>query len=311
MNTPATVFPHIGSKSKLTAKIAPFLPSGFTTFVEPFAGSASIYLRLLADGHIPQGCTVILNDGDGDITNLFAVIRDHPDELAYAVAFTPVAQSEFGPVDPSLPPVERARRFLARVYFSFNAGESHRKWCMNRTSGAERVKTWSKVPDRVRALVEPLSRAVITNTDAIACVRKFQGPGTLFMVDPPYLGREAYYTAQFTAHRELATVLRDIEARGVIVTHELHPDLRELYPAGRWDRVVIQQHAASIYRRSNDQWSDESILVRVEQRGIGHARPCEQCSKQFVMMRADARFCSNACRQRAYRRRQANEHRMD
>lgn len=307
MRIPWTVFPHIGSKARLAGKIAPFLPvSGFTTYVEPFAGSASIYLRLMADGLMPPGCTIILNDADGDITNLFAVIRDRADELADAVALTPVAQAEFGAVDPSLPSVERARRFLARVYFSFNAGESHRKWCMSRTSGAERVKTWSKVPRRIRALVEPLSQAVITNVDAIACIKKFQGPGAFFVVDPPYLDKEAYYAAQFDAHHELATVLRDVEAAGVVVTHEVHADLRELYPAGRWDRVVIPQPPASIYRRSNAKWTHETIMIRGERRGIGHARPCEVCSRQFVMTRSDARYCSSACRQRAYRQRRGS-----
>ena len=33
----------------------------------------------------------------------------------------------------------------------------------------------------------------------------------------------------------------------------------------------------------------------------GSSRPCKQCSKPFKPARTDARYCSNACRQRAYR----------
>ena len=33
------------------------------------------------------------------------------------------------------------------------------------------------------------------------------------------------------------------------------------------------------------------------------SKPCEQCGRAFRPCRSDARFCSQACKQRAYRRR--------
>ena len=35
--------------------------------------------------------------------------------------------------------------------------------------------------------------------------------------------------------------------------------------------------------------------------GTNQTRPCEQCGTPYKVLRADTRFCSNACRQRAYR----------
>jgi hypothetical protein len=34
-----------------------------------------------------------------------------------------------------------------------------------------------------------------------------------------------------------------------------------------------------------------------------HTRACEVCEETFIASRADARYCSNACRQDAYRKR--------
>jgi predicted nucleic acid-binding Zn ribbon protein len=48
--------------------------------------------------------------------------------------------------------------------------------------------------------------------------------------------------------------------------------------------------------------SQEEILMR------GHVHACEVCGRRFTGVRADARYCSNACRQTAYRQRQGNDH---
>ena len=42
---------------------------------------------------------------------------------------------------------------------------------------------------------------------------------------------------------------------------------------------------------------------RARRRAVRPARKCETCAMDFVPTRTDARHCSNACRQKAYRRR--------
>jgi hypothetical protein len=48
--------------------------------------------------------------------------------------------------------------------------------------------------------------------------------------------------------------------------------------------------------------SQEEILIR------GYVRACEVCGRRFTGVRGDARYCSNACRQTAYRQRKGNDH---
>lgn len=43
---------------------------------------------------------------------------------------------------------------------------------------------------------------------------------------------------------------------------------------------------------------------RMERRRL-NARNCEECGRKFTPTRSDARFCSNACRQKSYRRQAA------
>jgi hypothetical protein len=48
-----------------------------------------------------------------------------------------------------------------------------------------------------------------------------------------------------------------------------------------------------------------NVEMRGEWSGRVHARPCAVCGTEFRPWRGDARYCSNACRQKAYRGRKA------
>jgi hypothetical protein len=52
------------------------------------------------------------------------------------------------------------------------------------------------------------------------------------------------------------------------------------------------------------EWSEAAAIAK-QRRHLQRATvECETCSRQFVQVRTDSRFCSGACRQKAYRRRQ-------
>ncbi|MGF7157602.1 site-specific DNA-adenine methylase [Bartonella heixiaziensis] len=72
-----TLFAWIGGKHYLRKKIIPILNSiEHQTYVEPFLGSGVIFLNKR-----PAKYSVI-NDLDGEITNLFQCVQNHFDELA-------------------------------------------------------------------------------------------------------------------------------------------------------------------------------------------------------------------------------------
>lgn len=77
-----------GSKWSMADWIIDHMPE-HSTYLEPFFGSGAVLFN-----KTPSRLETI-NDLDGEVVNLFRVIRDTPDELARAVHWTPYARDEF------------------------------------------------------------------------------------------------------------------------------------------------------------------------------------------------------------------------
>ena len=97
-------------------KIAPWIISHFPehdVYVEPFGGGASVLMR-----KTPVR-TEIYNDLDGDIVNLFQVLRspESASELSRQLALTPYARKEFDAAyTATSDSLERARRTIIRAF---------------------------------------------------------------------------------------------------------------------------------------------------------------------------------------------------
>lgn len=87
-------------------------------YVEPFGGAASVLLK-----KEPSEAEVY-NDLDGDVVNLFRVLRDPATSQALitACALTPYSREEFTHAyEHSEDPVERARRLVVRATMGFGS----------------------------------------------------------------------------------------------------------------------------------------------------------------------------------------------
>lgn len=109
-------FGYYGAKQRMAPEILETLPP-HNAWVEAFCGSAAI---TLAKAPAP---IEVINDLDGNIINLFRVLRRNPTALARAIELTPYARDEFitaGRQRKKLSQLERARRFLARTMMTVN-----------------------------------------------------------------------------------------------------------------------------------------------------------------------------------------------
>ncbi|MFC8684591.1 DNA adenine methylase [Brevibacillus porteri] len=60
-----------------------------TTYFEPYVGSGAVFFN-------KESSTLeMINDLDGDVVNLFKVIRDHPEDLANKVKWTPYSWEDY------------------------------------------------------------------------------------------------------------------------------------------------------------------------------------------------------------------------
>ena len=168
-------------------RIADWIISQFPAhevYVEPFFGSGAVFFRK------PPSGTETINDIDGDVVNLFKVVRDDAENLCRAVEITPYSRQEYQlSHDIAADPVERARRFLVRTWQAFGGKTSSNAggWAHDRTNTVFWPKYWSQLPGRILDTVERLKHVQLECMDALELIPMYNRKGTLLYVDPPYL----------------------------------------------------------------------------------------------------------------------------
>lgn len=256
-----------GGKWKLAPWICAHFPA-HRVYVEPFGGAASVLLRK------PRSYGEIYNDLDGEIVNVFRVLRDQGAALRTALELTPFARAEFvESYTPNPDPVEQARRTIVRSFQGFGSaavcGETSGFRANSNRSGTTPAHDWRNYPEHLPALIERLRGVVIEQRDAIDVMRQHDGPDTLHYVDPPYVHstrsaktrgtvtRKAYkHEMDDQQHRDLAAALSDL--RGMVVVSgyrcELYDDLFK-----GWQRIDAAAHADGARERVESLWLSRQI----------------------------------------------------
>lgn len=243
-------------------RLAPWIISHFTDhrcFVEPYGGAASVLLR-----KDPSEAEVY-NDLDGDVVNLFRVLRDPvaSQSLIDACALTPYSRAEFlCAYEPTSDPVEQARRLIVRATMGFgSAGATKgstgfRLDTKRNSSTAQRV--WARQPDNLAAVASRFAGVLVENRPAIQCMQDHDTPTTLHFVDPPYVHdtrtgstKTSAYRFEMTnaEHLELLDALKDLQ--GMVVVCGYDSELYNDALAG-WQRVTrttaANGHSGSVQR---------------------------------------------------------------
>ena len=101
-----------GSKWGLADWIISHFPENYDkmVYLEPFCGSGAVFFNKI------PGAVETVNDLDGDIVNLYRVLRDNPEELKRVLSLTPYSREEYDlSFEPCEDPVERARRYMVKT----------------------------------------------------------------------------------------------------------------------------------------------------------------------------------------------------
>ncbi|HHR8284114.1 TPA: DNA adenine methylase [Salmonella enterica subsp. enterica serovar Muenchen] len=214
-----------GGKFRLSSWIISHFPA-HRCYVEPFGGGASVLLK-----KEPSEAEVY-NDLDGDVVNLFRVLR-HPETsraLSEACTLTPYSRDEFMQAyAPADNPVEQARRLVVRATMGFgSAGATKGKTGFRldtKRNCATAQRIWARYPDNLAAVGSRFAGVLVENRDAIQCMRDHDTPSTLHFVDPPYVpdtrvdvDKNRTYRFEMTCdeHAELLRVLNTLQGMVVI-----------------------------------------------------------------------------------------------
>ncbi|SKC62044.1 DNA adenine methylase [Maledivibacter halophilus] len=246
-----------GAKWTLSSRIIKLMPE-HKIYLEPFFGSGAVFFQ-----KAPVN-TEVLNDLDLQVTNLFKVIRDNPQELAERVYFTPYSRDEYREsYNVEGDEIERARRFLARSnmaragmqYYTSSwrhAGPVLGAKCKQRVTG-----DWNRIPQRILEAADRLKDAEIENTDALKLIEKYNHKDCLIYVDPPYLlstRKQRYYNVEMTDNEEHEKLIKLLKKHsGPVMLSGYDSELyNDLLPG--WTKHEFKTNAEQGKRRTEILW---------------------------------------------------------
>ncbi len=113
------IAPWFGGKKYLAARIIERIETiPHDCYAEPFCGMGGVFLR-----RARRPRSEVLNDLNGEVANLFRILREHPDELARQFDLTLSSRAEFARLVKTPPEVltdvQRAERFAYLQRLSF------------------------------------------------------------------------------------------------------------------------------------------------------------------------------------------------
>lgn len=245
-----TVLKYPGSKWSTAEWIISNFPRNYEkmTYLEPYFGSGGVFFQK------ERSVIETINDLDGNVVNLFRVIREHPEELARLIEFTPWSRHEYRmSYEPTGNSLEDARRFLVRMWQAIGAKSSDSTgWRNNIQANNGNLNQFSlRLPKYITAAAERLKHTSgclvqIENQPAIRLIERHRRENVLIYADPPYVlstrhGRIYKHEMSDADHVELLETLM------------LHPG-----------PVIISGYENDLYSRMLPGWRTDKRIARCE-----------------------------------------------
>ena len=212
----------VGGKNNLKKRILEHFPEQYGRYIEVFGGAGWV----LFAKEKKQGEMEVYNDLNGNLVNLFRCIKYHPEAVQQELVWTLHSREMFfnslsqlntdGMTD-----IQKAARFLYVIKNSFGSTGETFATCPRDLSNT--IEYLTRVSDRLKGVV-------IENKHYSKILKTYDRTDALFYLDPPYVGTENYYEANFTPdeHAALAVLLHQLKGKFVLSYNDC-PLIRELY----------------------------------------------------------------------------------
>lgn len=220
---------YIGGKRNLSRQLVDLIDRvPHQLYVEPFVGMGGVFFRRRS-----RPPAEVINDISADVVTLFRILQRHYPQFLDTLKWQLASRTEFErlmKVDPeTLTDLERAARFLYLQRLAFGGKVVGRNYGVS-YDGPARFDLTKLVP-MLEDVHERLARVSIERLPYHDFIARYDRPGALFYLDPPYWGCEDDYgNAVFSAadFERLSGLLETIEGRFILSINDV-PEVRELF----------------------------------------------------------------------------------
>ena len=220
---------YIGGKRNLARRLVGLIGTiPHQTYAEPFVGMGGIFLR-----RATRPKAEVINDWSGDVSTFFRVLQHHYAAFLDMCRFQITSRANFQKLvalDPSsLTDLQRSARFLYLQRLAFGGKVAGRTFGVSPSDPGRFDIT--KLGTMLEALHERLAGVVIEQLHWSDFLRRYDRPGTLFYLDPPYWGSESDYGKDMFGREEftrMATILGDLKGRFILSLNDC-PEVRETF----------------------------------------------------------------------------------
>ena len=227
------IIPWIGGKRRLADLLIPRFPE-HKCYVEVFAGGAALYfLRPPAD-------VEVINDINGDLVNLYRVVKIHLEEFVRQFKWALSSREIFKWTQDTLPAgltdIQRAARFFYLQHHCFGGKVQGQTWGTATTAPPINLL---RIEENLSAAHLRLAGTFIERLHWRECIERYDRPHTFLYLDPPYWQTEGYGVAfPFAEYQAMAEVMAKLQGKAMLSIND-HPEIRACFAGFHMESLDI------------------------------------------------------------------------
>lgn len=224
MTTTNYLINWIGGKSRLRKTISEHIPSDIKSYIEVFGGGAWVlFYREKWANH------EVYNDLDGNLYNLFTVVKYHADAFTEEYRYMLNSRRLFDVMHDFKPitDIQKAAQFFFLLQNSYGALMENFAYGKTRTG-----KSVNNILERVKAASNRLDKVYIENHDFEDVIKRYDNESAFFYIDPPYKNYEnnlyKVVKSEDFEHERLFHCIKNIKGRWLL-SYNNNEYIRNLY----------------------------------------------------------------------------------
>lgn len=231
------IAPYLGGKRNMAKRLVAMIEATpHNLYAEPFVGQGGVFLR-----RSMRPRAEVINDASRDLFNLYRVLQEHYLPFVELLRWKLSSRAEFDrlmqvPAD-TLTDMQRAARFLYLQRLAFGGKVVGRNYGMAKAGSRFDV---TRLQPMLEDLRDRLTGVTVECMDFGAFIQRYDQPGALFFLDPPYWGGEDDYGKGLFSradYERIRGLLETLQGRFILTINDV-PEIRAMFEAFKIEEVA-------------------------------------------------------------------------